>query len=571
MALRHFEKTVLRWRSCSILSCYNLASSGSLLFSLSEKRASLRTYSKISARSYLEDSVEGSTLGGRHSGNFQVNDGHHPTIYAVSTAPGKAAVAIVRVSGTLAKYVFQRLSRKNEPVPRVAQLNRLYSVFSQKQPEFGKHLGERSENLGVLDHALTLYFEGPNSYTGEDVLELHLHGGTAVVRAVLGQIKLLHSAETPIRYAEAGEFTKRAFHNGRLDLTEVEGIRDIIDAETERQREVAVLTAGGQAKAIYDQWRERIVKNAALLTALIDFADDNAEIESTSQVILEGARSDIKALLQDITAYFSEIQRSELIRSGIKMNFLGPPNAGKSSLLNLIVQRDASIVSDVPGTTRDILEVGMNVDGYKIVFGDTAGIRSLENQVNDSMALIEAEGIRRARKRFQASDVILAVISVESQGQESISDIFKEISEVNKPTVLVVNKMDLAKDADRESIVTFFSETCGLPKNNIVLVSCKSGEGIQDLNEKLSNICKDLTFTSDGSIPLGASQRVQDLLESDVIEGLKNFETSLGNDDVVLALAELHTAVEGIGKITGRGVAVDEILGVVFGNFCIGK
>lgn len=459
------------------------------------------------------------------------------TIYALSTNPGRSAIAIVRVSGENCRSVYKSLTKRELPEPRRATTAKLHSP-----------------NNEILDHALTLYFKGPKSYTGEDLLEFHLHGGQAVIRSVLDAIK--HNKNT--RYAEAGEFTKRAFRNDRLDLTQIEGIRDIIDAETELQRQAAVASAGGATKVLYDQWRTEIVRNMGMLTALIDFSDDNADVTGT---LFADVKKDIDTLLDGIRNHLLHAQRSELLFSGLKMNLLGPPNAGKSSLLNTIAKREAAIVSSIPGTTRDILEVGMDIGGYKILIGDTAGLRTLES-LNEHEQ-IEHEGIKRAKERFRLGDLVVCVLPADEPLAADVLDEIRQLRQQQKGIIVALNKCDTQEKIDIDD----YAGLLGVEKDMIIPVSCKTQQNVPILIDKVKNICGELTLTSHGP-PIGASQRIQDLLQQDVIQSL---ETFLECDDVVIATSELQFAIDGIGKITGKGVGVEEILGVVFSSFCIGK
>lgn len=474
------------------------------------------------------------------------------TIYALSTNPGKAAIAIVRVSGPESTHVFKTLThRRNDPVSHKASVNTLYHPLDREL---------------ILDHALTLFFKGPQSYTGEDLLELHLHGSHAVVKTVLDAIGSINAPDKSVRYAEAGEFSKRAFRNGRLDLTQVEGIRDLIEAETELQRQAAISIAGGGVKDLYEGWRKELLENIAMITALIDFSDDNADISGD---LFDRVKSNLSKILEQIESHLKQIESSELIVSGIKMNFLGPPNAGKSSLLNLIVRREAAIVSEIEGTTRDVLEVGMDVEGYKIVLGDTAGLRSLESITGDH-AIIEKEGIRRAKERFQLGDVVITVLPVMASGELVSKNILSEISllKEQKRVIVVLNKSDLLPpDSVTSFIIESYAKLLNIAESDIVTASCTSKDGITDVVSKIKEECHNLTHSASGP-PIGASLRVKDLIVNDVIPGLKSF---IESDDVVVATSELQYAIDGIGKITGRGIGVEEILGVVFSSFCIGK
>lgn len=501
------------------------------------------------------------------------------TIYALSTHPGKSAIAVVRVTGPDCEYIYKQLTRKRTaPVPRSVVYSALYEPGKPKDPS------------NVLDRAVILYFQGPKSYTGEDTLELQLHGGNAIVKSVLNALMNLHSPNEGInvRYAEAGEFSKRAFKNGILDLTQVEGIRDAIDAETETQRKASLTSSSGRMKMLYEDWRDQIVSTMALLTALIDFSEDS-DITSSRELFMQ-SREKVSGLLEEINAHYRQIKRSELLVSGIRLDFLGPPNAGKSYLLNRLAEREAAIVSDVPGTTRDVLELAMDISGFKVVLGDTAGLRSfdtgLEVKPISSNDRIEQEGMKRARERFKKSDIVLCVVPLSelsssmmngSQDTNALvsADVGREISELRqagKRVLLVLNKSDLLNTPDHASVVASYCKILGLDTSDAIIISCLDESGISTLLERLVTEFKAMTSDPSGTgAPIGASQRAKDILQNDVVQGLENFLEVEDENDVVIATEELRFAAEGIGKITGRGVGVEEILGVVFSSFCIGK
>ncbi|WPK24597.1 hypothetical protein PUMCH_001876 [Australozyma saopauloensis] len=470
------------------------------------------------------------------------------TIFALSTKPGRAAIGVVRILGSHSKHIYHNLTKSRlPPVPRQASLRKLY----------GKQ--------GVLDHAVTLYFNGPKSYTGEDSLELHLHGGTAIVKAVLDAIGKLHSPKDGvlIRYAEQGEFSRRAFMNGRLDLTEVEGIRELIDAETETQRLGAMDSLSGNTKKLMQRWRSDIVNNVALITTVIDFGEEH-DLEETSQLIKQ-VDLNIESLILEIKDYCKRVKGSEILRSGIGVCLTGPPNAGKLSLLNELGSSDLAIVSDEAGTTRDIIDVAMDISGYKVIVGDTAGIRDLLEA-----SAIEQEGIRRAKLHAVLRDLIVAVLS----GPEEINDEFRKhislLQETGKPILIVVNKIDLWENIDTTEIQSKFAADLSVDPNCIYPISCLSGTGLDALRDQLVARFKELSLSTE-SDPVVISARALDLLQNDVIYSLEEFRQWSDSDDVVLAAECLRGAVEGIGKITGDAVGVEEILGVVFSSFCIGK
>lgn len=444
-----------------------------------------------------------------------------------------------------------------------------------------------------MDNAVVLYFEGPKSYTGEDILELQLHGGNAIVKSVLNALMKLHSPDHGIwiRYAEPGEFSRRAFQNGVLDLTQVEGIRDAIDAETETQRKASMTSASGRTKLLYDEWRQQIVDTMALLTALIDFSEDS-DITSAAELFRQ-SHAKVEKLLAEINSFYAQIKRSELLVSGIRLDFLGPPNAGKSFLLNRLAEREAAIVSDVPGTTRDVLELAMDISGFKVVLGDTAGLRPLSSKLMvkdqpNSNDQIELEGMKRAKLRFRNSDIVLCILPLSERSSQFASDHsmatefippdvvseINELKELGKRVLVVLNKQDLVSSTPSAvaGIAEAYCEALNIPITDSVVISCLTEQGMATLVEKLvSNFHSMTNDLSSTGYPIGSSQRVKDILQNEVVTGLEGFLQIEDEADVVIAMEELRYSVEGIGRITGQGVGVEEILGVVFSNFCIGK
>lgn len=470
-----------------------------------------------------------------------------PTIYALSTKAGRAAIGIVRVSGPSAKKVYAKLTRSAKPpASRTALLRKIY------HPESGI----------LLDQAMALYFQGPRSYTGDDLLELHCHGGNAIVRSVLGALKSLHSSEYPLRYAENGEFSKRAFQNGRVDLTEVEGIRELIDAETESQRVSALSSIQGENKALFQGWRSRIVDQVALLTTVIDFGEDH-DIEQVND-LFQTVEGGVKDLQKDIRRYLDKVATSSILLKGIKIILLGPPNAGKSSLLNCLTNKETAIVSEIEGTTRDVIDVPLDINGYKVVLGDTAGIRDVVEA-----GLIEQEGIKRAKLRSLDGDLVVLVLPA---NRETVDDeVVKHIEvlkQANKPILVVLNKSDLITDKKR--VLQIFQKKLGLGEEDFMLASCTEQVGIKSLLERLTIDFKKITQTENED-PVVISERAQDILVNDVLYGFEEFSRYKQMDDIVLASESLRHAIDGIGKITGESVGVEEILGVVFSSFCIGK
>lgn len=472
---------------------------------------------------------------------------HRPTIYALSTKPGRAAISVIRILGSQAQYVYNQLTNtKKSPISQRASVRKLYG------------------SQGVLDEALTLFFKGPNTFTGEDILELHVHGGNAIVKAVLAAIKKLHDEDLQIniRYADHGEFSQRAFLNGRFDLTEVEGIREMIDAETESQRRSALASMTGGNKRILEKWRGDIVNNVALLTTVIDFGEEH-DVEETEQLFSD-VEKNIDGLIKEITGYLQKVKGSEILLKGIKVSLLGPPNAGKLSLLNYLANNDSAIVSEIAGTTRDVLDIPLDIEGYKVVVGDTAGIRPLEDADT-----IEKEGIKRAKQRALVGDLVLAVLPVDEPISPEIRSHLALIEQAGRPFAVILNKSDLLDENSDNTLMRFSSEL-SIPPLSIFLVSCVTEDGMNKLKTGLISHFKTISL-SDSSDPVTLSARAQDLLENDVLYGLHQFKTWKDAEDVVLASECLRQSVDGIGRITGQAIGVEEILGVVFSSFCIGK
>jgi tRNA modification GTPase len=418
----------------------------------------------------------------------------------------------------------------------------------------------------LLDEALTLYFQAPKTYTGENILELHLHGGTAIIQSVLNTIGSLHDPDNGIniRYAQNGEFSQRAFINGRFDLTELEGVREMIDAETETQRIAALSSLTGDSKKIFHHWREQIVNNIALLTTVIDFGEEH-DLEEVAE-LFNTVDSNITAISTDINQYLAKIRRSEILMKGIKLVLLGPPNAGKSSILNFLANKDAAIVSDIAGTTRDVIDVPLDIAGYKVVVGDTAGIRSID--LADS---IEREGIKRAKDKSLTSDLVLVILPLDGEvDHHHLAQHISVLKTENKKIVVILNKQDLIQSTNYEPHVESLSTELGLAKDDFHVVSCLTGYGMSELSESLVHQFKTIT-QSESTDPVVISARAQDLLVNDVLYGFEQFKVWKEQEDVVLATESLKQSAEGIGKITGDAIGVEEILGVVFSSFCIGK
>ncbi len=436
------------------------------------------------------------------------------TIFALSSGRGTAGVAVVRLSGPQAGAALALLTGRPCPAPRRAAL---------------RTLRDPADN-SLLDEALVLWFPKPASFTGEDVVELHVHGGTAVVAGVLDALAALPGC----RPAEPGAFTRRAFEAGRLDLTQVEGLADLIDAETQAQRSQALRQMQGALSARVEGWRSRLVRLLAYVEADIDFAEDEADVpEGLSQTV----RGDIAALRDEIGAALADGHRGERLREGLSVAIVGPPNAGKSSLLNALARRDVAIVSAIPGTTRDLIEVHLNLGGYPVTLIDTAGLRETSDPV-------EAEGVARARARAAAADLRLALAPGDTP----------DWSGVESPGEWrVVTQIDLEPRC-----------APGL-RGGTYHISALTGTGLPDLVSGLSDWAAK-ALAGAGESPLFTRARHRRALE-DCLTGL---DAALAEPDLVLAAEELRLAARGLGRVTGR-VDVEELLDVIFRDFCIGK
>ena len=439
------------------------------------------------------------------------------TIYALSSGAGPAGVAVIRVSGTAAGKALRAITRRDPPAPRHAARTKLF----------------RPRNDDWLDDGMVLWFPAPHSYTGEDVAELQIHGGPAVIAAMLGAL-----GEQPgLRLAEPGEFTRRAFLNGRLDLTEAEGVADLVAAETEAQRRQALRQAEGELGRLYDGWRERLVPALAHLEAAIDFPDEDLPTD-----VRERLEHEILALVDAIFQHLDDSGRGERVRQGLDIAIIGLPNAGKSSLLNLLARRDAAIVSATAGTTRDVIEVQMDLGGYPVMLADTAGLREVSGEV-------EQEGVRRARRRAETADLKIAVFDAnDAPGMAKAAEI------VDQSTIAVLNKIDLGQPA----------RTVDLPALQIHSISVITGEGVEGFLDGLQTAVEGRVGLT--AQPALTRARHREAL-TDCLEALKRAGDVRMPE---LAAEDLRLAVRALGRITGR-VDVEDLLDVIFRDFCIGK
>ncbi len=424
-------------------------------------------------------------------------------------------MAVIRVSGPKADMTLRKLAGKL-PRPRSATRAHLRNPYT----------GE------TIDHSLIIWFPTPASFTGEDVAEFHIHGGRAVIESVFRALGGFHG----LRMAEPGEFTRRAFENGKLDLTEAEGLADLIDAETEAQRRQALRQASGRLRECYETWRSMLIGALASIDAELDFSDEG----DVPAEVAAGARAIVSALKRDIAAQLAE-RRGEILRDGLHIVIAGPPNAGKSSLLNALAQRDVAIVSAVAGTTRDVIEARLDLEGFPVVLMDTAGIRETDGG-------IEGEGIRRALDRAARSDLVLWLRDATAPDVPP-PDAIAERGGVK--IIEAVNKIDLAPSFEA---------------GGAIALSVKTGAGLDLLISRLAEKARDAADM--GENPAITRARHRSELER-CAEALDRFLGG-GFDALELRAEDLRQAADALGRLTGR-VDVDDILDKIFSDFCIGK
>jgi tRNA modification GTPase len=439
------------------------------------------------------------------------------TIFAPASGGGPAGISVIRVSGPKAAAALAGLTGRATPTARRATRVRLLAQDGE-----------------LIDQGLALWFPAPASFTGEDVVELHAHGGRAVVSGVLEALACIEG----LRPAEPGEFTRRAFEHGKLDLTAAEALADLVNAETANQRRMALRQLQGELGELYDSWRDRLVRAVAHLEATIDFSDEDLPSGTEEEV-----RGHIVTLSDEIEMHLEDGHRGERVRDGIHLAIIGPPNAGKSSLLNIIARREAAIVSAQPGTTRDVVEVALDVGGYPVVIADTAGLRDTSEEV-------EKEGVRRARMRARDADFTLAVF--DGSVWPAVDGMTMAL--LNDRAIAVVNKSDLRR---LERPV----EVGGFPA---LAVSALTGEGIDVMIGAVEQAVAS-RFDVQGT-PALTRVRHRTALE-ECCRSLRRAAKAEGAERVA---EDLRLAARAVGRVTGR-VDVEEILDVIFRDFCIGK
>ena len=442
------------------------------------------------------------------------------TIYALSSGPGVSGIAVIRISGSKVEEIVKLITNDQLPEPRQATLKKFNKI----------------NNSELIDEGILIWFPGPESYTGEDMAEIHVHGSIAVVRTILDQLSKIENC----RLAEPGEFTKIAFQNEKINLLKAESISDLISAETEIQRQQAIKIMSGKSSDKFNSLREKLLKILSNVEAKIDFPEEDLPDD-----VIKNIKNDTEKIRLEIENILNDQKVGDRIREGFKIAIIGPANAGKSSLLNYLSNRDVAIVSEIAGTTRDVIEAHLNLDGYPVVISDTAGIRESQDE-------IEKKGIKLALKRAEDADLNIIVIEPKSV---NFTGFLNDL--VSEKSIIVINKIDLGyKDINQQ-----------IEKFNPIFLSIKNetnfGELINRIKDKLKN-----KFVSSNET-LITRERHRQSLEA-CVQNLINFEEKNSQEDFDKAAEDLRLATRHLGMIVGK-VDVEEILGSIFNDFCIGK
>lgn len=442
------------------------------------------------------------------------------TIYALSTMFGRSGIAVIRISGERAFSFFDAMTdlRAEEIVARKMYFTKIYDNVSHE----------------TLDECLVVGFRGPNSFTGEDTVEINCHGSKAVIRSIISSLSTLPDFRT----AEAGEYSKRAFYNGKMDLTEADGLADLIDAETSIQQKTALRQMGGTLLTLYDSWREQLVSVLAYIEAYIDFPEEEIPQDTVFKI-----ENSVFKIIEDISRHIDNNKIEERLRDGFNVVISGPVNAGKSSLINAIVNRNVAIVSDIAGTTRDVIDAYVDINGFPVIFSDTAGLR----ETDDSIELL---GINLAREKIASADFNIFIFDADTTSP----DIFNDYLGAEKNWLLVANKTDKISTDQR----------LALKNKGCVLISAKHSENITEITDTLYKYFSELFSVS--SAHLITRHRYKEAL-NECLDNLQRFNL---HKEIELAAEDIRLAARAIGKITGR-VEVDEILDKIFSSFCIGK
>ena len=442
------------------------------------------------------------------------------TIFALSTGPGISGIAVIRVSGKNTTEVIKKITGLQLPSPRVATLTKF----------------NKSGTKELIDEGVIIWFPAPNSYTGEDLAEFHVHGSRAVISVMHSSISKVKNC----RLAEPGEFTKRAFQNGRINLLKAESIADLISSETEIQRKQALKIMSGQSSDKFNSWREQLLKILSHIEAKIDFPD-----EDLPKNIIKETQKKTNRVLTEIKKTLNDQKVGERIREGFKIAIIGPTNSGKSSLLNYLSKRDVAIVSEIAGTTRDVIETHLNLDGYPVIISDTAGIRSSKNET-------EKKGIKIALNRAEDADLRLIIVSAKNV---DFTGVLKSL--LKKNAILVVNKSDLINGKLNSKF----------KKYEHVLISIKKDFNLNKLIVKIKSKLKN-KFTSTEDILITRERHRQNLIIC--VKHLEKFQKKKSAQDFDKAAEDLRLATRHLGMIVGK-VDVEELLGSIFNDFCIGK
>ena len=440
-------------------------------------------------------------------------------IFALSSGKGPSGIAIIRMSGNDALKISESISQKKNLKSKEINFCKFYNPL----------------NNVLIDEGLLLLFPAPNSFTGDNLVEFHIHGSNAVISYFLRVL----SEQPNCRLAEAGEFTKVAFQNNKIDLIEAESIGDLIHSETELQRQQAVKLVQGNASNYYNDLREKLIKSLAYIEAKIDFAEDDLP-----ESVLKNVQKSIKEVHLDIKKILDDHKVGEKIRNGFRVSIVGEVNAGKSSLLNLLSKRDVAIVSQEKGTTRDIIEVYLNIDGYPVILADTAGIRDSNNE-------IEKKGIALAISRSQNSDLNLIIIDNSSKNLDPIIE-----NMINDESIVVLNKSDLD-----------VKQNYNFKKATVVLISVKDNKNIIQLISKIKEKLSRKFIASNNILVTRERHRAK---LNDCLKEINNFLQKDQNKDIEMAAEDLRLATRHLGSIVGK-VDVEEILDSIFKDFCIGK
>ena len=442
------------------------------------------------------------------------------TIYALSSGPGISGIAIIRISGSNASKAITLLTGQPVPLPRMATLRKIKNIYTSE----------------LIDEGIIIWFPGPQSYTGEDMVEIHIHGGKSIILALQNEISKIQN----FRLAEPGEFTKIAFQNGKINLLKAESIADLISAETEIQRLQAIKIMKGKSAEKFESLREKLLKILSFVEAKIDFPEEDLPDENIEQI-----KKDSTEVLNQIKKILNDQKVGEIIREGFKISIVGPTNAGKSSLLNNLSNREVAIVSEIAGTTRDVIETHLNIDGYPVIISDTAGIRNSKDE-------IEKKGIKLSLDRAENADLKLVVVDAKSIDLSGfLNDLLKDNA------ILVVNKSDLINsELDPE-----------VKKLDHVLISLKENLNLDKLISKIKNKLKTKFIVND-DILITRERHRQHLIQCS--DNLRNFIEKNDKKDFDKGAEDLRLATRHLGMIVGK-VDVEEILGSIFNDFCIGK